>query len=78
MQIQNFYNGSSGSTRTLIVMALEGAFMSKYQDDAYNMLEEMSINNYQWLSERILPKKVAGLHEIKTITTLTTQVHTLT
>ena len=36
------------------------------------------MNNYQWPSERFLPKKVAGLHETDAITTLTAQVTSLT
>lgn len=78
MQVQNFYNGLSGSTRTLIDAASGGEFMGKNQDDAYDLLEEMAMNNYQWPSERILPKKAMGLHEIEAITTLAAQVHTLT
>ena len=52
MQVQNFYNGLNASTRTLIDAASGGAFMCKSQDDAYNLLEEMAMNNYQWPNER--------------------------
>ena len=37
-----------GQTRTLIDVAAGGAFMSKTQDAAYEFLEEMAVNNYQW------------------------------
>jgi protein-tyrosine-phosphatase len=78
MQVQNFYNGLNASTRTLIDAASGGAFMSKSQDDAYNLLEEMAMNNYQWPNERSIQKKTVGVHEIDAITTLTAQVHSLT
>ncbi|XP_061981417.1 uncharacterized protein LOC133701500 [Populus nigra] len=78
MQVQNFYNGLNASTRTLIDAASGGAFMSKAQDDAYNLLEEMAMNNYQWPNERSIQKKTIGVHEIDAITTLTAQVHSLT
>jgi len=74
IQVQNFYNGLNASTRTLIDAASEGAFMSKSQDDAYNLLEEMAMNNYQCPNERSTQKKTIGAHEIDAITVLTTQV----
>jgi hypothetical protein len=77
MQMQNFYNGLNASTRTLIDATLGGAFMNKSQDDAYNLLEEMATNNYQWPNERSIQKKTVGVHEIDAITTLTAQVHLL-
>ena len=52
--------------------------MSKSQDDAYNLLEEMAMNNYQWPNERRIQKKTVGVHKIDAITALTTQVHSLT
>ncbi|XP_062080093.1 uncharacterized protein LOC133784817 [Humulus lupulus] len=38
----------------------------------------MAMNNYQWPSERDRNKKVAGMHELDVITTLTAQVALLT
>ena len=55
MVFQNFYNGLGASTRTLIDAASGGAFIGKTQDEAYDLLEGMAMNNYQWQSERILP-----------------------
>jgi len=72
MQVWNFYNGWNVSTRTLIDTPSNGAFMSKSQDDAYNLLEEMAMNNYQWPNKRNTPKKTNGMHEIDAIIALTT------
>ncbi|XP_062085233.1 uncharacterized protein LOC133791325 [Humulus lupulus] len=51
--------------------------MSKSANEAYELLEEMAMNNYQWPSERDRNKKVAGMHELDAITALTTQVASL-
>ena len=47
MLVHNFYNGLWGDTRTLINVAVGGAFMSKSANEAYDLVEEMSMNNYQ-------------------------------
>ncbi|XP_024022201.1 uncharacterized protein LOC112091842 [Morus notabilis] len=54
-----------------------GALMKKTEDEAYELLEDMATNNYQWPSERSIPKKIAGLHEIDAITNLTAQIASL-
>ncbi|KAJ4723309.1 DNA-directed DNA polymerase [Melia azedarach] len=77
LQVQTFYNGLSCTTRTMIDAAAGGALMSKTPDEAYQLLEEMASNNYQWPSDRSTQRKVVGVHEIDAITTLTAQVTTL-
>ncbi|XP_062080137.1 uncharacterized protein LOC133784885 [Humulus lupulus] len=52
--------------------------MSKSAKEAYDLLEEMAMNNYQWPSERETNKKVAGVHELDAISMLSAQVATLT
>ena len=46
MQVQNVYNGLGGSTQTLNNVVARGAFMGKTQYEAYELLEEMAMNNY--------------------------------
>ena len=77
MQVQNFYTGLVASTRTLIDAAAGGAFMGKTQDEAYEPLEEMAMNNYQWPCDRLAPKKILGAHEADAISVLTSQVQEL-
>lgn len=77
LQVQTFYNGLSCTTRTMVDAAAGGALMGKTIDEAYELLEEMASNNYQWPSDRTIPKKAAGVHEIDAITALTAQVATL-
>ncbi|XP_062075256.1 uncharacterized protein LOC133779295 [Humulus lupulus] len=78
MLVHNFYNGLCGTTRTIIDAATGGAFMSKSANEAYELLEEMAMNNYQWPSERGNPRRVARMHEIDAISMLSAQVATLT
>ncbi|XP_062083461.1 uncharacterized protein LOC133789704 [Humulus lupulus] len=78
MLVHIFYNGLCGTTRTIIDAASGGAFMSKSANEAYDLLEEMAMNNYQWPSERETTKKVAGVHELDAISMLSAQVATLT
>ncbi|KAI3446836.1 hypothetical protein Pfo_003501 [Paulownia fortunei] len=74
LQVQTFYNGLSGSTRTLVDVAAGGALMGKTHEEAYDLLETMAGNAYQWPSERIIPKKVFGVHDVDALATLTAQV----
>lgn len=76
--VQTFYNGLVAATRTTIDAAAGGALMGKSIDEAYDLLEEMASNNYQWGSERSSHRKVAGVYEIDALTTLTAQVAALT
>ena len=41
-----------------------GAMMSKSEDEAYKFLENMALNNCQWLSERVTPKKLVCMYDI--------------
>ncbi|XWS57148.1 hypothetical protein CRYUN_Cryun09bG0147600 [Craigia yunnanensis] len=48
--------------------------MAKSEEEAYDLLQEMSVNNYQWPSERTISRKVAGVHKLDAITALTAQI----
>ena len=48
--------------------------MAKTIDSAYELLEDMAANNYQWLIKKAMNRKVVGIHEIDAITALTAQV----
>lgn len=46
-QIMIFYNGLEISTMILVDGASEGLLINKYPDKAYDILEELTSNNYQ-------------------------------
>ncbi|XP_017974489.1 PREDICTED: uncharacterized protein LOC108661567 [Theobroma cacao] len=74
LQVQTFYNGLAGSIKTTIDVAVGGALMSKNAANAYNLLEEMALNNYQWPSKRSSSRKVIGAYEIDAIGNLVVQM----
>ncbi|XP_062105799.1 uncharacterized protein LOC133817326 [Humulus lupulus] len=78
MLVHNFYNGLCGTTRAIIDAASGGAFMSKSDTEAHEFLEDMAMNNHQWSDKRATNnRKGVGVHELDAITTLTTQVASL-
>ncbi|XP_017979877.1 PREDICTED: uncharacterized protein LOC108662804 [Theobroma cacao] len=77
LQVQTFYNGLLGPFRTTIDVATRGALMSKSIDEAYDLLEEIAYNNYQWPSERLGTRKIAGIHESDVLNTVSTQLASL-
>ena len=74
-QIQLFYNGLNGQTRTIVDAATNRTLLSKTTKEAHMLLEEMSANNCQWLREH--SKKAARIHEVDSIMSLSAQVSTL-
>ncbi|XP_018858911.1 uncharacterized protein LOC109020839 [Juglans regia] len=72
-----FYNWLNGQTQTIVDAASSGTLMSKIAEGATYLLEEMTSNNYQWLTERTMTKKVAGIHELEPLAALSAQVATL-
>ena len=51
MQMHNFYNGLTRTMRTLLDTLDGGALMRKSANKAYKLLEDMALNNGQWMSE---------------------------
>ncbi|XP_075499196.1 uncharacterized protein LOC142537576 [Primulina tabacum] len=79
VQIELFYNGLDGPTRGNVDdTAVGGTIFSKTPDEAYDLLEQMIINSYQWPSERSGSRKPAGVYAVDPITSLTAQISALT
>ncbi|KAL5564001.1 hypothetical protein UlMin_033748 [Ulmus minor] len=63
---------------TIVDDASNGALMSKTYNEAYALLERMASNNYQWPTERVpARRRIAGVHEVSEITSLTAQIASL-
>ena len=56
------------SVRSTIDAAEGETLMSKTEDEAYNLIEEMELNNFQWSAEQTQPKRVGGKHKVDGIT----------
>ncbi|KAG8478554.1 hypothetical protein CXB51_028316 [Gossypium anomalum] len=77
LQVQTFYNGVNPSTRQMIDAAAGGTINNKTAEEAYEFIEEMSLNNYQWQVMRTKPTKTAGVYNVDSVTMLSNQVELL-
>ena len=77
MQVHHFYNGLSRPTRTLIDASVGGAIMGKNEVEAYQILENITLNDCQWPVERVAPKKPTRVFDLDMFTNLYAQVSTL-
>ena len=75
--MQHFCNGLSIPKRTLIDASARGAILGKNEVEAYQILENIALNNCQWPIERVALKKLAGVHDLDAVTTLSTQITSL-
>ena len=48
--------------------------MNKTEDEAYNLIKEIALNNFQQSSERALPKRVGGKLEVDVISMFSSKV----
>lgn len=56
-----------------------GALLNKSYNEAYELIESIAANSYQWPTSRInSAKKVASLHEVSEVSTLSAQIASLT
>jgi len=74
MIVQAFYNGVAQLVRSTIDVVAASTFMNTMEDEAYNLIEEMALNNYQWSNERSHPKRVRGKLELDAISMLSAKV----
>ncbi|XP_073017765.1 uncharacterized protein [Primulina eburnea] len=78
VQIELFYNRLNGQTRTTVDAVAGGTIFAKSPAQAYDLLEQMTINSYQWPSEKPGVKRTGGVYVVDPITSLTAQVSALT
>ena len=75
LQLQFFYNGLGSSTKTLVDAAAGHSIMAKTHEVAYESLEKMVANAYQWPTNHSTPNRAFGVHEVDPITALSTFSH---
>ena len=78
MVVQTFYNGVTQPVRSMIDAAAGGTLMSKTEKEAYNLIEEMALNNYQWSNAWGQPKRIGGKYESDALTLLTAKMDVMT
>ncbi|XP_031275462.1 uncharacterized protein LOC116133938 [Pistacia vera] len=77
LQVQTFYNGLIPANRSIIDAASGGTIMKKTPEAAYELLDEMASNSYQWQSDKAPQRKTAGLYGVDAITTISAQLEAL-
>ncbi|KAG8499370.1 hypothetical protein CXB51_005835 [Gossypium anomalum] len=77
LQVQTFHNGLNPSTRQMIDAVAGGTLNNKTPEEAYEFIEEMSLNNYQWQVMRTKPSKSVGVFNLDAVTMLSNQVELL-
>ena len=64
--------------RITIDATTQGSFITETLNDAYNLLETMAFNNYQWQGERSVSRRVVGLYEVDGQNLLNAKIDMLT
>lgn len=77
LQVQTFHNGLNPLTQQIVDATAGGNINNKIPEEAYEFIEEMSQNNYQWQVMRTKPTKTAGVYNVDSVTMLSNQVELL-
>ncbi|KAH9679446.1 hypothetical protein KPL71_026137 [Citrus sinensis] len=79
IQLGTFYNALNPSTRLMVDASVNGALLSKSYNEAYEILERIANNNYQWPSTRqAAARGTTRVHNVNALTALSAQVTSLT
>ncbi|KAG8475506.1 hypothetical protein CXB51_032293 [Gossypium anomalum] len=78
IQLETFYNGLNAHTRLMVDATANGVILSKSYNEAYEIIERIASNNYQWPSNRAASRRhVAEVHEVDTLTSLIAQLSSI-
>ena len=78
MIIQAFYNSVTQAVRSAINAAIGGTLMIEIEEEAYNLIKETTLHNFQWTNERVQPRRVGGKLEVDAFTLLSVKVDAMT
>ena len=77
--METFYNGLNSSTKLMVDASVSRALLFKSYNEAYDILERITNNNYQWSSIiQATSRGTIGVHNANTLTILLAQVTSLT
>ena len=74
MQVHTFYNCLSASAKTIIDALASGALIKKTIDQAYEILEDTTINTNHWPRDRSTPRNPSAGAEIEILSNLVNHV----
>jgi len=78
MVVQTFYNGVTEPMRSMIDTAVGGTLMSKTEEAAFNLIEEMGLDKYQRSSEHGQLKRARSKFDVDALTLLTKKMDVMT
>ena len=79
IQLETFYNSFNPSARLMVDALANGVLLFKSYNEAYEILERIANNNYQWPSTRqVIVKGIVRIHNVDALTALSAQVTPLT
>ena len=77
--METFYNGLNIATKQVVDSSANGAILSKTFNEAYEILERIASNNYQWADVRSNPgKKTRGVLEVDALASINAQLASVT
>ena len=76
LQVSSFYNGLTNQARQTLNATTGGIFGNKRTQEAYDLIEEIAINSYQWYNPRSRPSK-NRLFQVDDVTSLQAQIEAL-
>ena len=76
LQIQTFYNGLKNENRAMVSATAGGSLMRRTLEKAYDMLEDMALNAFNWKSKRLV-KRPVGVHSIDSFSSLSAHIKAL-
>ncbi|XP_061354840.1 uncharacterized protein LOC133299401 [Gastrolobium bilobum] len=78
VQMETFYNGFNDQTRGVVDASAGGALLARTFTEAYEILERMTLSNYQWPTERMnTPKKAVGMLKHNDVSVLAEHISSL-
>src|SRR5262249_16784058 len=76
--VRIFYTALGDQLKTMIDAVAGGSLMKKSAPEAYELIEEMARNTFNWHSERSRPPQATAIYEVKKVSRLQTPVASLT
>ena len=79
IQRETLYNGLNIATKQVVYVSANGAILSKTYNEAYEILERIASNNFQWANVGSnLGKKTRGVLEVDALSSINAQLASVT
>src|SRR5262249_18195786 len=77
LQVQTFYNGLIHGHKAMIDAVVGGTLNNKTPKAAYELIDEMATNSYQWQVDRAASKKLVRVQNLDVVIALAAQIKLL-